>query len=102
MGADVVLNNTLVIGASADTKDISEALIIELPVNSALRQYGNLADNPSNYKKKIKVKGQFGTYMGTYGVLDNSGKANEFSIEGVEPGGPSGTGTEEAHSMWAR
>ena len=47
-GADVTLANTLVIGATADTKDISEALVIALPQGSALRQYGNLVDNPTN------------------------------------------------------
>ena len=96
---EVVLDNTLVIGATPDTKDISEALIIELPVGSALRQYGNLADNPSNYKKKIAVRGLFGKYMDTYGILDNTGKADQFKIEGVtiETGGASaGVGTEDS------
>lgn len=96
-GSDVVLDNTLVIGATPDTKDISQALVIELPRGSALRQYGNLADNPSNYKKKISVKGRFGKYMGTFGVLDNAGKADQFKIEGVtvDTGGAvAGVGTE--------
>ncbi len=81
--ADVVLGNTLVIGATPDTRDISEAMVIALPQGSALRRYGNLADNPGNYRKAISVKGTFGMYMDTYGVLDNNGKKDVFTIEGV-------------------
>ncbi|MCD8387667.1 MAG: DUF6359 domain-containing protein [Bacteroidales bacterium] len=101
-GADVTLANTLVIGATADTKDISEALVIALPQGSALRQYGNLVDNPTNYQKEIWVKGTLGTYMETYGVLDNNGTADEFKIEGVTIDNPNqtdipdGTGTEDS------
>lgn len=82
-GADVVLDNTLVIGATPDTRDITQAMVIALPQGSPLRRYGNLADNPGNYLKAISVKGSFGMYMDTYGVLDNSGKADVFHIEGV-------------------
>lgn len=96
--ADVVLANTLVIGATPETKDISQALVISLPQGSALRKYGNLVDNPSNYKKEIRVKGSLGYYMEAYGVNDNSGSATDFKIEGVtiDEGGvaPAGDGTE--------
>lgn len=93
----VILPNTLVIGATPDTKDISQAMVISLPQNSVLRQYGNLADNPDNYKKEIWIKGKFGQYMDTYGILDNNGTASEFKIEGVEINtgeAPNGDGTE--------
>ncbi|MDE7375217.1 MAG: hypothetical protein K2N16_00030 [Muribaculaceae bacterium] len=92
--ADVVMNNTLVIGATADTKDIQNSLVISLPQGSMLRQYGNLADNPANYKQKIKVRGSFGTYMDTYGILDNKGTASEFVIDGVTIETGDGDGTE--------
>ena len=98
-GADVVLPNTLVIGATLDTKDIKDALVIALPQGSVFRQYGNLVDHPDNYKRHISVKGTFGKYMGTYGVLDNRGTADEFHIEGViiDDGKiPDGTGTADA------
>jgi hypothetical protein len=84
--AEPTLANTLVIGASADTKDINECLIISLPSNSALRTYGALRDNPGNYKKQIWVTGTFQSYMGGYGITDNTGSASEFKIEGVEIG----------------
>jgi hypothetical protein len=82
--AEPTLANTLVIGASADTKDINECLIIALPSNSALRTYGALRDNPGNYKKQIWVTGSFQSYMGSYGITGNTGSASEFKIDGVE------------------
>ncbi len=95
--SDVVLDNTLVIGQSAETTDIANALVISLPAGSDLRTYGNLVDHPENYKKEIWVKGSFGKYMDTYGVLNNNGSAAEFKIEGVtiDTGeAPDGDGTE--------
>lgn len=47
--ADPLLSNTLVIGQTADTKDIAHALVIELPDGSKLQSLGNLVDNPGNY-----------------------------------------------------
>lgn len=94
---EVILDNTLVIGQTADTKDIANALVISLPSGSDLRKYGNLVDNPANYKKEIWVKGTFGMYMDTYGVLDNTGSASQFKIDGVVVDNgevPAGDGTE--------
>lgn len=87
---------TLVIGAEKDTKDISQALVIQLPANTPLKQLGNLRDNPGNYGKAISVRGTFAKVMGTYGVADNSGAASQFKIEGIQTGGesvPEGDGT---------
>lgn len=84
--ADVTLANTLVIAADPEVKDYAQCLIVQLPQDSPFRNYGNLVDNPSNYKKAIKLSGNFGTYMGTYAVVDNYGSVDEFEIEGVTPG----------------
>lgn len=94
-----LLSNTLVIGATADTKDIEHALVIELPDGSKLQTLGNLVDNPGNYGKAISVSGTLAKAMGTYGVTGNNGTTNEFNIEGLTPGGsevPEGTGTKES------
>ncbi len=96
--ADDILGSTLVIGATPDTKDINDALVIALPDGSDFQKYGNLADNPGVYGKAIEVKGTLQSYMGTYGVTNNSGSKSEFKIEGVETGGgdaniPEGDGT---------
>lgn len=93
--AEVALNNTLVIAPTADCKEFTQCLIIELPDGSSLREYGNLASNPDNYGKQIWVTGNFGTYMSTYAVLGNMGTTSEWKIEGVEPAGatiPDGDG----------
>lgn len=80
------MDNTLVIGPSADCKDITKCLVIELPQGSALRQYGNLLDNPGNYGKAIKAYGSFAAVLGTAGISGNTGSAAEFQIEGVTIG----------------
>ncbi len=79
-----VLSNTLVIGQTADTKDIAHALIIELPSGSKLREYGALPANPSNYGKQIWLSGTMDKVMDTYGITGNTGSTSEFKIEGVE------------------
>ena len=96
-GAEALMPYTLVIGADKETKDISQALVVELPANTPFRQYGNLRDNPDNYGKAISVRGTLAKVMSTYGVADNSGAASQFKIEGVETGSEgvsTGDGTE--------
>lgn len=91
--ADASMPNTLVIAAAPEVKDAVNCLVIELPKNSALRQYGNLLDNPGNYQKQIWLKGTWAKVLGTWGITGNTGTAAEFRIEGVtvpggdEPGG---------------
>ena len=85
--ADALMPYTLVIGADKETKNLSDALIVELPANTPLRQYGNLRDNPANYGKAITIRGDFEKVMGSYGLTGNSGAASQFKIEGVQTGG---------------
>lgn len=97
--APTVLANTLVIGPSTDTNDFSRCLVVALPPESALRQYGNLRNNPGNLGKEILIQGAFEKYMGTYGITGNNGTASEFEIEGVTISTgeiPAGNGTEES------
>lgn len=94
-GAEVALNNTLVIAPDAECKDYTKCLVISLPDGSSLREYGNLVTHPENYGKQIWVTGNFGKYMGACGVLDNNGSTSEWKIEGVTPEGatiPDGDG----------
>lgn len=96
--ADVVMDNTLVIAPAADCKDFSQCLVMMLPQDSKLREYGNLVNNPANYGKKMSVKGSFAKVLDTYGITDNRGTAAEFKIEGVEipdDNVQAGTGSEE-------
>ncbi len=86
--SDVSMPNTLVIAPTAEVTDFTSCLVIELPQDSRLRQYGNLLDNPSNYGKQIWLKGNFSKVLSTWGITGNTGTSAEFSIEGVEvPGG---------------
>jgi hypothetical protein len=94
-----VLDNTLVIGATADTKDINHALVIELTYGTALYKYGNLVNNPSNYGKQIWIRGDLAKVLDTYGITGNSGAEGTWKIDGVEIESSSikdGTGTKES------
>ena len=79
-----ILGNTFVIGQTPDTKDIANALVMEIPANSKLYSLGNLVDNPGNYQKQIWIKGTMSKYMDTYGILGNNGTAGTWRIDGVE------------------
>lgn len=90
--ADASMPNTLVIASAPEVKEAVNCLVIELPQGSALRQYGNLLDNPGNYKKQIWLKGTWAKVLGTWGITGNTGTPSEFRIEGVDvpddnPGG---------------
>ncbi len=102
-GANATLDNTVVIGATPDTQDINECLVISLPQGSAMRQYVALANHPENLGKRLNVRGTLVKYMGAFGVTGNTGTAPEFRLEGVDvpgadepvPGPTMGDGTAE-------
>lgn len=85
-GDEAEMDNNLVIAPSADVTDWSRCIAVNLPQGSALRQYGNLADNPAVYKRSILVNGTLSTYLGIPGV-QGTGAADSFEIDGVEIGG---------------
>ncbi|MCM1110092.1 MAG: DUF6359 domain-containing protein [Clostridium sp.] len=95
--APAEMNNTLVIGETADARTLDKLLVVSLAQGSAFRQYGNLRDNPDNLGRSIMVYGTLDRYMSTYGITGNQGTVNEFRIDGVEPAGSgvaAGDGTE--------
>ena len=100
--AEVDLDNTLVIASDPDCKDWTQCMVISLPQDSKLRQYGNLADNPGNYQKQIWLKGNFGTLLDMDALTGNNGAAANFRIEGVDVPAdetgevPDGNGTQES------
>ena len=85
-GDEAEMDNNLVIAPSADVTDWSKCIAVNLPQGSALRQYGNLADNPAVYKRSILVNGTLSTYLGIPGV-QGTGSSDSFEIDGVEIGG---------------
>ena len=91
-----ILDNTIVIGQTADTKDIANALVMALPAGSRLYSQANLVNNPDVYGKQIWVRGTMSTYLDTYGIIGNNGGAGSYRIDGVEDntGITDGDGTE--------
>lgn len=92
------LDNTIVIGASADTKSIANAIVISVKSGSDLANYGVLANNPDNYKKQIWIKGTFTKVMSMAGITGNNGTAAEFKIDGLSIDNtiPNGNGTQSS------
>lgn len=82
--AEVDLDNTLVIASDPDCKDWTKCMVVSLPQDSPLRQYGNLADNPGNYKKQIWLKGNLGTLLDMGALTGNNGASANFRIDGVD------------------
>ncbi|MCM1519487.1 MAG: DUF5689 domain-containing protein [Lachnoclostridium sp.] len=80
----VSLDNTLVIAADPAEKDFSNCLTFTLPQGSALRKYGNLLDNPTNYGKLMTIKGNLGKYLAAPGITGITGEVGTFTIDGVE------------------
>ncbi len=99
-GKDAETETNVIIAASPDETDLSKCAIVHMPQNTMLRYYGNLLDNPDNYKKELIVNGTLGTYLGMRGVAETAGGKNDFTIDGksVSEGGeapaPAGSGTE--------
>ena len=82
------LANTIVIGATPETTDYTQCLVVQLTQDTDLRKYGPLRDNPGNYKKQIDILGNFATVMGTFGLNGNNGSSSEYVIEGLTPPTP--------------
>lgn len=78
------MDNTLVIAADPTEKEIAKCLVFELPQGSALRRYGNLVDNKSNYGKLMTIQGNLGKYLNSPGITGNTGAIGTFTIEGVD------------------
>ena len=95
--APTVLDNTLVIAESADVKDYTKCIVLELPQGSQLRAAANLKDvaHKELLGTKITLKGKFASCMGTYGLIGNSGGYDEFFLgEGGGSTEAQGDGTE--------
>lgn len=81
--APTSLPNTLVIAESANVKDYTKCLVIDMPNGSALRNAANLADNPDNLGAEITLKGTFANLYGMAGITENTGTADEYVFKSV-------------------
>ncbi len=77
-------DNTLVIAASADTRDWTKCVVLPLAQGSPARQYGNILDNPGNLGKKILAYGTLTSISGMTGIAGNDGSADQVEIDGVD------------------
>lgn len=100
---DAEIDNNIVIATTADVKDWTKCMAVELPQGSAFRAKANLFDNPGVYGQEILVQGTFATYLGMAGLVGNGGTGNDVEIPGVDFGSggsdvegaiPTGDGTE--------
>jgi hypothetical protein len=64
--------SNIIIADKADETSLENALIVQLPVG-AVRTALNLVNNPENLGRKIKIRGDLGTYFGRPGLLRASG-----------------------------
>lgn len=98
--APTTLDNTLVIGETADTKDIAQCVVVALPPQSSFRNDASLVKYPELLGTKILVKGKLAKFMGMAGITENSGSQDEYKLsiitggvtqleEGFETGIPS-------------
>lgn len=78
--SDVKTN--MVLGPTADCTDYNECISIQLPSGS-LRNALNLAENPGNYKKKVKLFGDVMKYCGGPGLKNTS----DYEFDGSSSGG---------------
>lgn len=85
----------LLLAPSADCRDISQCVMLELPQGSRLREYANLVDNPDVLGHKMMVNGTFSPYLGMHGIVESPGFFSDFEIEGFEIDAPDGLGTED-------
>lgn len=77
------LDNSIVIGPAADTKDWTKCVVVPVTSGTALQLYGTLALNPANLGKQIWLTGDFSRLMGMAGVV-TTGAETTFRIDGVE------------------
>ncbi|MBO4803636.1 MAG: choice-of-anchor J domain-containing protein [Muribaculaceae bacterium] len=68
--APTTLDNTIVIADDPNCTDVNKCLIIPLAQGSKAREELSLKNYPALYKKEIKVKGPFGTFMGKAGLTE--------------------------------
>ena len=78
-GAEGVRATTVLIADGKDTKDYNQCVAVKL--DSDARTVINLADNPGNIGKELKVKGTLKTSFGIAGIHDVT---TDFELEGYE------------------
>jgi len=71
----------VLIADNASETDFMNCVAVNLPFGTTLRAEVNLAANPGNLGKWLKVKGTLRTYFGIAGLRDFSGNPEDFELE---------------------
>jgi len=83
-GIPAQLNNTVVLAESADVRDWTKVVVVNLPENSDIRAAVNLVTNEGNLGKVLKVTGALKKQLGAAGLVVATGTSGEFELEGNE------------------
>ncbi|MDR1681872.1 MAG: DUF5689 domain-containing protein, partial [Candidatus Symbiothrix sp.] len=86
------LGNSVVLAETADVKDWTKVVVVELPSGTDIRTAINLSDNAANLGKKLKVNGTLQNKWGAAGLVTDGVAAN-FVLEGSQTGGGDGSET---------
>jgi hypothetical protein len=81
-GSSEYMDNYVVLAASADVKDYTKVVVVNLPSGSDMRTKVNLADHKDNIGKKLKVTGLLTKQLVIAGLKVASGTASEYALEG--------------------
>jgi len=76
------LNNTVVLADSANEKDWTKCIVVELPMGSVLQTQVNLRDNEDNLGKVLEVNGTLQNYLGA-GGLTTTGASSDFVLGNI-------------------
>lgn len=82
-GTEGVANTNIVIAASADCKDYTKCVAVQLP-GGAVRTALNIVDHPENLGKGVKLFGNLVKYFGAPGLKNTKKYVLDFKPSGIE------------------
>lgn len=82
-GTEGVANTNIVIAASADCKDYTKCVAVQLP-GGAVRTALNIVDHPENLGKGVKLFGNLVKYFGAPGLKNTKKYVLDFKSSGIE------------------
>lgn len=89
-------DNNIVLAPTADCRDFSKLMVVQLPADSKIREYANLLDNEDVLGKVMRVNGNLNKYLGMPGITEIRSDYTCFQIDGVYiPGSEFGMGIED-------
>ncbi|MDR2928268.1 MAG: DUF6359 domain-containing protein [Cytophagaceae bacterium] len=95
-GTEHILTNYIVIAPTADVRDWTKCIVVNLPEGSAIRTALNLVANPDNIGKEVSVTGKLQKILKAAGITVATGAASEFLFgESGSDNTPKGTGTKD-------